>query len=822
MTRLNRNKIIITTLTGIFLALAVTNFIFRNFVWIKNTDNCVWVDVPSGMLIVGVEPDGSVDRVGIINGDFLLAIDGKTFAGIWEAQHYINAFPAGQVLHYTIRRGTRQLEFDVKLSGVINPIQIVSALVGLVFLFTGYLVIMANPLKKISRYFFYLCFVLFSTLAFSSISPRPSMLAVTAIVIRIVAQTLWGPAILHFFSVFPIKRRFLEKYPLAVLLFYIPQVGLAVAGRFYPAIGRTLNISIGIYVLLAIGSFLFSYRKITQTKERKALKIILWGLLLAMIPLVVLVFLVGYVAGLLGQTGGAILFGMMSFFPLSFGYAVMKYGLMDVSIVIRKGLIYSFTTGFFILIYMGLVVGLGGTLARQIGIRGEMLNALFIAVTALALNPVKERMQAFVDKRFYRERRNYRKMLLQLSQDLPTLLHLEEILDKVSFTLKEAVQVEKIIISAFEKEKKNFRIYNRTGVPENCECGFLDYSSNLSKILVEKNGCLLLGNPGETGELEDISPEELERIKSAGLELAIPMRIRNRLSGIILLGAKLSGEIYSREEMDILQTVAGQTAIAIENARLHINELQQQRAEEELKIARRIQENLLPKEPPHFQGLEIAGCSIPATEVGGDYFDYILQNDRRLVTFVGDVSGKGMPAALYMSKVQGMIQMAGTLFQSPKDILIEVNRKITAGIDKSSFITMLAVLFDLDAKQAVIARAGHNPPFLIKGKCDDAEVILPRGIGLGITVGDEFDNNIDEVISPIESGDCFALYSDGLTEAMNPAHEFFGAQRVKELLCRHHHRSANKIRNILVSHARKFQADEEQHDDITVVIVKVK
>jgi sigma-B regulation protein RsbU (phosphoserine phosphatase) len=288
------------------------------------------------------------------------------------------------------------------------------------------------------------------------------------------------------------------------------------------------------------------------------------------------------------------------------------------------------------------------------------------------------------------------------------------------------------------------------------------------------------------------------------------------------LGAKISGDIYTREDMDTLLTVAGQTAVAVENARLHLSELQRQRAEEELKIARQIQQELLPKEAPQVQGLEIAGYSIPATEVGGDYFDYILQGDRRLMVFVGDVSGKGMPAALYMSKVQGMVQMAGALYRSPKDILKEVNHRISNGIDKKSFITMLAVMFDMEKMQAVVARAGHTPLFVKKNTDEPAEVILPKGIGLGITTGEDFDRKIEEIIIPMHSDECFVLYSDGLTEAMNPRQELFGEERLKDLVDRQYHLPSQQLRDLLVSHAKTFQENEEQNDDITVVIVKVK
>jgi sigma-B regulation protein RsbU (phosphoserine phosphatase) len=822
MNRAKRTRIWITVLVLLFFIIGGINFMLNNIIYRPSNDECVWTNEREGILISGIVVGGVTGEAGIKEGDFLVKIDGRSFDIPTQAQVYINSLPEGQTARYTIRRGEQLLELDVRMKKPVNYFSIVATVVGFVFLLTGYLVLIFNPLKRLSRTFFYLCFVTFLFVFFNQISFQPRLLFYIFRGIQLLSVILWAPAILHFFSVFPSKKAIVIKYPRLFYLIYLPQIIVVALSFIFPRFGIIINYMIGLYIILSFYLFITEYHKVKGKKEKKALRIILWGMFLGFTPLGLLILSFNFLVGLIGITAVLIGLGMMVFLPISFGYAVMKYGLMDVTIVVKKGIVYSITTGFFILLYMGLVVGLGGILAREIGVKSEILYAFFIAIVALALNPVKEKIQQFVDKRFYPQKYNYRKMLLGLSQDLPTLIKLDEILKKVSQTLQSAVQVKEILISVFESEKEAFRIYNRIGVPESCECDFLDYSSGLSRLLSQKKSCVTFYKMEDEPEFMDFREEEREEIKSAGLVLAIPMFMRDRLKGMILLGAKISGDIYTQEELDILLTVAGQTAVAVENARLYLKELQQQRAEAELKIAQRIQQNLLPKEPPQVKGLEIAGCSLPATEVGGDYFDYILQNNRRLIVFVGDVSGKGMPAALYMSKVQGMVQMAGSLYHSPKDILKEVNRRIIHGIDKSSFITMLSVLFDLKKKQAIIARAGHTPLLLKKSNREGAEVILPKGLGLGITSGEDFDPKIEEVTIPMQSNDCFVLFSDGLTEAMNPNHELFGEERVMTLLNQNHNLSSQEFRNLLLSQAGKFRENEEQNDDITVVVVKVR
>jgi len=553
---------------------------------------------------------------------------------------------------------------------------------------------------------------------------------------------------------------------------------------------------------------------------RKPLNIIFYGGIIGLLPLLTIIL-----AGQILNDWNAVLFSvfisMIALLPLSFGYAVMKYGLMDIIIALKKGMVYSMTTGTFILLYMLLVVGVGDSLARKMGIESKIINAFFVAVVAVVFNPVKVRFQAIVDRKFYPDKYNYRKALLDLSKELPTSIKIDVIISKVSTRLKETLQVQKIVISVKEKDGKLFRMYNRTGIPETCDCDFIEDSKGLTGVLAETRNCITFFRGDENSANKKISLTDMERIKHAGFVLVVPMFFRDCLTGMLMLGPKFSGELYSQEDMELLEIVAGQTAIAVENANRHKDELEHQRIAQELKIAHDIQQNLLPKDSPHVPGLEVAGCSIPATEVGGDYFDYIQRGKRQLLVFVGDVSGKGIPAALYMSKVQGMLQISGTLIDSPKQILSDVNRKITGEIDKNSFITILSVLFDVEWCRAIVCRAGHTPLY-IKTKENRIESVLPPGVGLGLMKEANFDDRIHEVEIPLESGDYYILYSDGLVEAMNSNLEMFGSKRFEDVLLGNNYSSAFELRDLLMKQVAEFRGEASQFDDITIVIVKVE
>jgi len=824
MDKSKRYKIILSIITLIFLSVAIANFILVTFVHRLSTDECLWTAEKGkeGMLISNIVPGGVADKAGIKEGDILLKIDGKSFKSPHKAQRYINQLQQNQIARYTIQRGDKIFEVNVLIKKHTNRVSLVMSIVGFVFLIVGYVVIISNPLQYSTRIYFYFSFVFFLVLLFNSISAMAGVFTYIAIAIQRISVVLWGPAVLHFFMTFSKRPSILSKHPRLIYLFYLPSIVVFTYVIFInPAWQYLMNIVVAGYFSVAIYFSSVSCRQIKDEKQRKPLRIVAWGSTLGLIPLGILVFLPDFLTKLIGITEVVVLLSMMVLVPISFGYAIMRYGLMDIGIIIKKSLIYSLVTGIFIVLYIVLVVGLGGVLARKMGVQSQIVNLLFIGIVALAFNPAKERVQRFVDAKFYRQRYNYQKALLELSQELPTLINLDEILAKVLSTLKETLHIEKIAINVLEEGKKIFRTYSQTGIPVGCNCDFMENPAGLTGLIARQKCCQTFYRIDEDMELQKIASEDLEKIKRAGLVLTIPMFYRQRLTGLIHLGPKLSDEIYSQEDMDLLTTVAGQTAIAIANARLHLEELRRQKLENELKLARRIQQDLLPKTDPKIPGLEVVGRSIPATEVGGDYFDYVQRHNRQLLVFVGDVSGKGMPAALYMSKVQGMIQIASSLFQTPKEILIEVNRKIYEGIERKSFITMLTVLFDLERRQAIVCRAGHNPIFLKKSKQNQIELIQSRGIGLGLEKGEIFKRQIEEVTFPLIPGDYFILYSDGLTEAMNANRELFGEDRVREIISSNNYSSATELQDILLTQVEKFRNGAEQNDDITIVTVRI-
>jgi serine phosphatase RsbU (regulator of sigma subunit) len=254
---------------------------------------------------------------------------------------------------------------------------------------------------------------------------------------------------------------------------------------------------------------------------------------------------------------------------------------------------------------------------------------------------------------------------------------------------------------------------------------------------------------------------------------------------------------------------------------LHVQR-EKQRLDDELRIARDIQQSLLPEAPPAFAGLTIADLCVPAREVGGDYYDFFELGPRQLGVLVADVSGKGTSAALYMAELKGLMLALSHLERSPKALLTRVNRLLADHLDNRSFITMTYAVVDLDARTLTHARAGHTP--LIVANADGVEVIVPEGMVLGLRLpgaAPRFESLLEEHTRPLTPGDAVVLYTDGITEAMDVAGELFTDAALSRVVAAHHALDAVGIRERVLREVKAFVGAAEPHDDMTMVVIKV-
>jgi len=254
----------------------------------------------------------------------------------------------------------------------------------------------------------------------------------------------------------------------------------------------------------------------------------------------------------------------------------------------------------------------------------------------------------------------------------------------------------------------------------------------------------------------------------------------------------------------------------------HIRRIsERERMSKELEIARTVQMSLLPKENPLVEGFDIAGVCIPALEVGGDYYDFFPLGDAKIGIAIGDVSGKGVPAAIYMTLTKGILQSHAIESSSPRDVLNKLNKQMYQNIDRSSFVSMFYAVLDMKARKIRFARAGHNPAILAHRSKSENTLLEPAGIALGLERGERFQASLEEHELTLHAGDVLTFYTDGFTEACTTDGTEFGEQRLEKLISENKLASSNVIIQNVVRAVKAFVGNHPQHDDMTMVVLKV-
>ena len=285
--------------------------------------------------------------------------------------------------------------------------------------------------------------------------------------------------------------------------------------------------------------------------------------------------------------------------------------------------------------------------------------------------------------------------------------------------------------------------------------------------------------------------------------------------------------IYTNDQLGELAGSFNQMTGSIEG--LLLTAAEKKRMEEELRIARQIQMSLLPRGAIDVPGLGITALCVPAREVGGDYYDFFHLADDRLGVLIADVAGKGTSAALYMAELKGLVLALSQSHVSPRSLLLEVNRIISENLDSRSFITMTYAVIDMRVGTMTYCRAGHTP-LVYKGGprstgMPGAQVLTPSGMVVGLRfpgAAEKFDELLEEHRIDLSVGDVIVLYTDGITEAMNPSSDLFGEARLSAIVEEHGHLDSAELRERILREIESFVSGADQHDDMTMILVKVE
>jgi serine phosphatase RsbU (regulator of sigma subunit) len=242
-------------------------------------------------------------------------------------------------------------------------------------------------------------------------------------------------------------------------------------------------------------------------------------------------------------------------------------------------------------------------------------------------------------------------------------------------------------------------------------------------------------------------------------------------------------------------------------------------AKDEISIAREVQDSMIPKSAPNYEGYDIDCYCETATDVGGDFIDFVNRSDKLLIT-VGDISGKGMGAALHMVHVRAIIRYVSDIISEPVEILKTLNKDIIKNFKKGLFLTV--VLAEIDKEKIRLCRGGHPPILYYQRLLNTCTELKPNGPALGMMKEEMFDNAADTLEIEPQTGDIIFIYTDGLFEAMNPQKDEYGLSKVKEVLSANAYKDANDIKRILIDSVNKFRGMNEVNDDVTFAVIKKK
>lgn len=327
-----------------------------------------------------------------------------------------------------------------------------------------------------------------------------------------------------------------------------------------------------------------------------------------------------------------------------------------------------------------------------------------------------------------------------------------------------------------------------------CDCGMITSSINKSGIL-----------------------KSYPLLHEMGVNIIVPMEVQGRTKGLILLGERITKQPYSEVDIEFIYSVGSLAIISIENKRLFLEELEKQKMEEELELARDIQQNLLPQTLPRFSNFDIAAVNMSSKQVGGDYYDVIALNENKFCVAIADVSGKGTPASLLMANIQAFLQVI-----CRQELEIEkstglINDLISANTSDGRFITFFWAIINNEEKKMTYVNAGHNHPLLIR----DGEIIKLNKGGMILGVMETTSPYDSETIN-LQKDDVIVLFTDGISEAMNKESEEFSDERLEKSVLRLVSGTADEILEGIKQEVYEFARGAPQSDDITMVVLKVK
>lgn len=797
---------------------------------------------------------------GLRSGDTVLTINGHPFTGRSILVGQVRSDKVGHPFPITwthpgdptTHSGAILLapERDVPASIYLWVLRGILLFFPLLFLLIGIWVVFARP-RNPHAWLIFGILAYFVSLFIGTSQLPGSIFFVLAVYWSAVEQTAFALCLMFFGVYFPQRSPLDVRYPyvkwiltVAILIFLPNDLLYYYSANWNFAAGRILlprlyivNLVEWLLAIAAISWFFATLGAKLGTitgDARRRLVVLLYGSIIGLTPFFFLVLHAAIHNADLAQgvpEGLEItILLVLLLFPLTLAYVVVVQRAMDVRILVRQGTKYAFARSTIAVLSILLSVWMINSIVHVLqnaGHQHAVDTVRILSITALFLGfrfGLARRLQQRIDQRFFREAYSSEQVLSELSEEVRNFTEVTPLLTTITQRIGDTLHIDRIAV--FLRTGDTYRLQLATGTP--LAPGSLALSSTFSAIskLSHTHTPEPVYRDDTTGWLVEASDNERAALNDLSAELLVPLPGRNRLAGVMALGPKRSEEPYSRTDRQLLQSVASQAGLALENAELFENLTTEvshrERISREIEIAREVQEHLFPQVIPSLPGIDLAGYCRPAQVVGGDYYDFFIlpatNGDERLALALGDISGKGIAAALLMASLRASLRSAAQLQPGDLNTLMRhINRLVYESSTSNRYATFFYAEYDPHTHLLSYVNAGHNPPFILRGP----ETIQLEATGTVIGLLPDVCYTRANII--LRPGDILLAFTDGISEAMNAKEEEWGEPRMiaaaQTLLARPDcTTTAQQLLNCIFDEADRFTAGAPQHDDMTLLV----
>jgi serine phosphatase RsbU (regulator of sigma subunit) len=846
---------ILVVLAGITV-LAVYNIIK----WTEAPDFGFGFRNATGIKVVGLLREHG-RQAGLKEGDRILSVNKMTYDSYLELNAAKNWGPHAKNT-YLIERDGRQ--FEVTITNIPYGYKKTFStsglpfIVGLAYTLIGVIVFLMKPYRRTSWVFFIanINFGILLTFLF-----RVSVLQPYWLDNFIILSYCFFPAtMIHLALNFPEERRILKKFSLVQVIPYLVSLFLFISIRMVTptmvdAPTKAL-IAVAGYMLFGVLFFLASsaqhrFWSSSEIVKRRARMILLGFAIAALLP--VLDFSGTALFHVYLTPGFNVYLPFFIAFPSFIGFAIVKHDLFDIDAIIKRTYGYVLTTGSIAGIY-GLFVLISNLAFGSFDFaKSPVFPLIFLLAIVFLFNPIRNRVQKIIDRLFYRLEYNYQETVQNISESMRTLLGLDEIGKNIMETALGTMFIDSGSVMLRKKDANEYRCLIQAGETDeairNSGTGqylandtnrddttqqeekalgglstqmpsdlTLDVDDPLIQKIAERKKEVIIYDIQEDPFFEDHRESCEQVFDRLDATLIVPLIYEDKLSGLISLGRKKSGKFYRREDINLLNILANQGAVAIENAMMLEEVIEKERMEEELNIAQDLQVSMLPAACPEIDGFELAAYSASAREVGGDFYDFIEIDAGKSGIVIGDVTGKSVSGALVMSASRSIFRMLGEEELTVSESMNRANRRTKKDIKSGMFVALLYAVLSAENKSLSLCSAGQTQPVYLSAATGEATLVETKGDTFPLGILDEA--LYEETRLQMESGDRIILYTDGVVEAMNEQEELFGFDRLLEVVKNSQTTTAETLLEEIKGQVNEFAGSAPQHDDITVIVIQ--